>query len=132
MSTEGWGITNNGKELIVTDGSSNLYFYEPSTFRLLRTQGVTEDGSPTIALNELEYINGFIYANQYQYPYIVKIDPSNGLVVGKLDFTEVVQRTKAKNPQADFLNGIAFNPQTNKVYITGKLWPEIYEVNFPF
>jgi glutamine cyclotransferase len=83
-------------------------------------------------LNELEYINGFIYANQYQYPYIVKIDPSNGLVVGKLDFTEVVQRTKAKYPQADFLNGIAFNPQTNKVYITGKLWPEIYEVNFPF
>jgi glutamine cyclotransferase len=132
LTTEGWGITNNGKELIVTDGSSNIYFYEPSTFRLLRTQGVTEDGSPTIALNELEYIKGFIYANQYQYPYIVKIDPSNGLVVGKLDFTEVVQRTKAKYPQADFLNGIAFNPQTNKVYITGKLWPEIYEVNFPF
>jgi len=132
ISTEGWGITNNGKELIVTDGSSNLYFYDPATFRLLRTQGVTEDGSPVIQLNELEYINDFIYANQYQYPYILKIDPNNGHVVGKLDLTELTQRVKAKYPQADVLNGIAFNPETKKVYVTGKLWPEIYEINFPF
>lgn len=130
INTEGWGITNNGKELIVTDGSSNLYFYEPSTFRLLRTQGVTEDGSPALNLNELEYINGYIYANQWQYPYILKIDPNSGHVVGKIDLTQLAQRAKAANPKEQFLNGIAYNPETKKLYVTGKYWPELYEISF--
>lgn len=130
LNTEGWGITNDGTNLIVSDGSSNLYFYEPSTFRLLRTQGVTEMGSLSINLNELEFINGYVYANQYEYPYILKIDPNSGQVVSKLDLSELVQRVKAKMPQADVLNGIAFNPQTNKIYITGKYWPELYEIQF--
>ncbi|HYH15516.1 MAG TPA: glutaminyl-peptide cyclotransferase [Flavisolibacter sp.] len=132
INTEGWGITNNGKELIVTDGSSNLYFYEPSTFRLLRTQGVTEDGSPAMNLNELEFINGFIYANQWQYPYILKIDPNSGHVVGKMDLTQLAQRAKAANPNEQYMNGIAYNPETKKVYITGKYWPELYEISFAF
>jgi glutamine cyclotransferase len=130
INTEGWGLTNNGKELIVTDGSSNLYFYEPGTFRLLRTQGVTEDGSPVIQLNELEFINGFIYANQYQYPYILKIDPNSGQVVSKLDLTDLWQRIKVKYPKADVLNGIAYDQQSKKIYVTGKLWPEMYEISF--
>lgn len=130
LNTEGWGITNDGTNLIVSDGSSNLYFYEPSTFGLLRTQGVTEMGNLSINLNELEFINGYVYANQYEYPYILKIDPNSGQVVSKLDLTDLVQRVKAKMPQADVLNGIAFNPQTNKVYITGKYWPELYEIQF--
>lgn len=130
LNTEGWGITHNGKELIVSDGSSNLYFYEPSTFRLMRTQGITEDGSPASNLNELEYINGYIYANQWQYPYILKIDPNSGFVVAKLDLSDVVTRAKAKDPKVDFLNGIAYNEATRKIYVTGKLWPELYEINF--
>lgn len=130
INTEGWGITNNGKELIVTDGSSNLYFYEPSTFRLLRTQGVTEDGSPSVNLNELEYINGYIYANQWQYPYILKIEPNSGHVVGKIDLSALAQRAKAANPKEQYLNGIAYNPETQKVYVTGKYWPELYEISF--
>jgi glutamine cyclotransferase len=130
INTEGWGITNNGKELIVTDGSSNLYFYEPGTFRLLRTQGVTENGSPAMNLNELEYIDGFIYANQWQYNYILKIDPNSGQVIGKLDLTELANRAKASNPKEQWLNGIAYNPETKKVYVTGKYWPEIYEISF--
>lgn len=135
LNTDGWGITNDGKNLIVSDGSSNLYFYEPSTFRLLRTQSVTEDGSPVSNLNELEYINGFIYANQWQYNYILKIDPNSGIVVGKLDLTELVNRIQAKIPGIDTgsvatLNGIAYDPQTNKIYITGKYWPEMYEIQF--
>lgn len=128
LNTEGWGITHNGKELIVSDGSANLYFYEPSTFRLLRTQGVTEDGSPAVNLNELEYINGFVFANQWQYNYILKIDPASGQVVGKMDLAELHNRAKAKNPSADVLNGIAYNEQVKKLYVTGKNWPEIYEL----
>lgn len=131
LGTEGWGITTDSTHLIVTDGSNNLYFYEPGTFRLLRTQGVTESGAPAVNLNELEYINGFIYANQYQYPYILKIDPQSGQVVGKLDLTELTKRVKAKYAGADVLNGIAYNPATDKIYVTGKWWPELYEIQFP-
>ncbi|MBD0284363.1 MAG: glutaminyl-peptide cyclotransferase [Bacteroidota bacterium] len=130
LNTEGWGITNDGKNLIVSDGSSNLYFYEPSTFRLLRSQGVTEDGAPAVNLNELEYINGYVYANQWQYNYILKIDPNSGQVVGKLDLSDLVNRAKAKDPKADVLNGIAYDSITKKIYVTGKLWPEIYEIQF--
>lgn len=129
LNTEGWGLTNNGKELIATDGSSNLYFYEPRTFRLLRVQGVTADATPIAGLNELEYINGFIYANQYQQPYIYKISPETGEIVGRFDLTDIVNRLKAKAPWADVLNGIAYNPETKKLYITGKWWPELYEIN---
>ncbi len=131
INTEGWGITHDGKNLIVSDGSNNLYFYEPSTFRLLRTQGVTEDGSPATNLNELEYINGAIYANQWQYNYILKIDPASGHVVAKLDLTDLDKRVKAKTPRSSDLNGIAYNSITKKVIVTGKYWPEIFEIEFP-
>ncbi|HUP13095.1 MAG TPA: glutaminyl-peptide cyclotransferase, partial [Niastella sp.] len=130
LNTEGWGITNNGKNLIVSDGSSNLYFYEPSTFRLLRTQGVTEAGSPAINLNELEFINGFVYANQYEYNYILKIDPNSGQVVAKMDLSDLVDRVRTKAPQINVLNGIAYDTITKKIYITGKWWPELYEIQF--
>ena len=135
LSTDGWGITNDGKNLIVSDGSSNLYFYEPSTFRLLKTQGVTEMGSSSFNLNELEFIDGYIYANQWQYNYILKIDPNSGQVVSKLDLSDLVDRLKARFPGMDTeqqatLNGIAYNPETKKIYVTGKLWPELYEIQF--
>jgi glutaminyl-peptide cyclotransferase len=135
LPTDGWGLTNDDRNLIVTDGSSNLYFYEPQSFRLLRTQGVTEDGSPAGNLNELEFINGFIYANQWQMKTILKIDPQSGQVVAKMDFSDLVNRVQAKIPQLDtgqdaVLNGIAYDAATNKIYITGKNWPELYEVQF--
>lgn len=135
INTEGWGITHDGKNLIVSDGSSNLYFYEPGTFRLLRTQSVTMDETPISNLNELEYINGFIYANQWQTPYILKIDAASGQVMARMDFTDLVNRVQAKIPQHSTgteatLNGIAYNEATKKIYITGKLWPELYEVQF--
>ena len=131
LATEGWGITTDGKQLIVSDGSSNLYFYEPSSFKLIQKVGVTENGSPAPNINELEYINGFVYANQWQYPYIFKIDPATGNIVAKIDLAEVVQRVKTKLPKAEFLNGIAYDPTSKKIYVTGKLWPELYEIQFP-
>lgn len=134
INTDGWGITNDGQNLIISDGTSNLYFYDPSTFRLLKTQGVTEAGSPSYNINELEYIDGYVYANQWQYNYILKIDPNSGQVIGKFDLSQVVDRLKAKGldtEQTATLNGIAYNAETKKVYITGKYWPEMYEIRFP-
>ena len=131
LNTEGWGITNNGKELIVSDGSNNLYFYEPSNLKLLRTQGITENGEPAVNLNELEFIDGFVYANQWQYSYIIKIDTNSGQVVGKMDFSAIIKQVNAKYPYAEYFNGIAYNPETKKMYVTGKNWPEIFEIQMP-
>jgi len=128
INTEGWGITTNGQELIVSDGSSNLYYYNPSTFQLLRTQSITEGGSLSYNLNELEYIEGYIYANQWQAPYILKIDPGSGSIVGKIDLTQVWNKVKAKDPAVDVPNGIAYDSASKKIYITGKNWPELYEI----
>ncbi|TCJ19649.1 glutaminyl-peptide cyclotransferase [Flaviaesturariibacter flavus] len=125
---EGWGLTTDGTNLIASDGSSNLYYYEPGTFRLLRTQGVTENNMPVSMINELEYINGFIYANVWQTNEIVKIDAGSGQIVGRMDLSQLAVRAKAKNPNVDVLNGIAYNPDTKKFYVTGKNWPELYEL----
>ena len=130
INTEGWGITTDGKSLIISDGSSNLYFYDPSTFRLLRTQGVTDAGSLAYNMNELEYIDGYIYANQWQLPYIYKISPGSGQVVAKINLNELWDKIKIKDRQADVPNGIAYDEDTKKIYITGKLWPELYEIQF--
>lgn len=127
---EGWGLTNDGKNLIASNGSSSLFYYEPGTMNLVKELPITENGGSVININELEYINGFIYANQWQTSYIIKINPANGEVIGKLDLTSVVEKVNAKSSDADTLNGIAYNPDTDKIYITGKLWPEIYEVQF--
>lgn len=128
INSEGWGLTTDGTDLLVSDGSSNIYYYNPSTFQLLRTQTITENGSLAYNLNELEFIDGFIYANQWQQPYIMKIDPASGAVVGKIDLTHIWNRVKAKDPAVDVPNGIAFDSATKKIYITGKKWPELYEI----
>jgi len=127
---QGWGMTTDGTNLIVDDGSSNLYFYEPSTFKLIKKLPVTDAGALGYNLNELEYIDGYIYANQWQLPYILKIDLSNGKIVAKADLTDVWNRIQQKAPKADVLNGIAYDAETKKIYITGKNWPELYEVQF--
>ncbi|HEX2628225.1 MAG TPA: glutaminyl-peptide cyclotransferase [Chitinophagaceae bacterium] len=128
LATEGWGITTDGKQLIVSDGSSNINFYEPGTFKDIRKVSVTENGEFVNNVNELEYINGYIYANRYQTNEILKIDPANGNVIAKMDFSQVQQNIRNKKADADVLNGIAYDSATKKVYVTGKLWPELYEI----
>ena len=125
---EGWGLTHDSTSLIATNGSNNLYYYEPGTFKLLKKIEITEAGSPVTNLNELEYINGYVYANQWQYNYILKIDPIKGEVVAKMDLSSIVQQESANNPKIDSMNGIAYNPETKKFYITGKNWSKIYEL----
>ncbi|RYY99009.1 MAG: glutaminyl-peptide cyclotransferase, partial [Chitinophagaceae bacterium] len=128
---EGWGLTTNGTELIASDGSSNLYFLEPGTLRLLRTQGVTENGTPVGMLNELEYVNGAIWANLWQTNDIVKIDAATGQIVGRMNLDSVARLAQGKHGGINEMNGIAYDSTTKKFYVTGKNWPELYELELP-
>jgi len=124
---EGWGMTTDGKNLIVSDGSSSIQYFEPSTFHLLKRITVKEAGVPLPNVNELELIDGYIYANQWQYPYIYKVDPASGDVVAKTDITNIWNQTANQDAVP---NGIAYDSAAKKIYITGKNWPKIYEVKF--
>jgi glutamine cyclotransferase len=128
---EGWGITTDGKNLIMSDGTSDLTFLDPATLTPLRTVNVTNGGYPEDDLNELEYIRGFIYANVWTKNYIVKIDPATGKVVALLNLSTLTEDALKKNQNAEVLNGIAYDSISDKVYVTGKLWPNIYEIDFP-
>jgi len=127
---QGWSLTTNGKEIIMSDGTDRLTYLDTASLKPIRTLAVTENGIPLEKLNELEYIKGFIYANVFTTGMIVKIEPSNGKVVGRLDFTSLEFEAKNKNPDADYLNGIAYDSATDKIYVTGKLWPNIYQIAF--
>lgn len=128
---EGWGMTTDGTNLIMSDGTSNISYVDPTTFRLVKIIGVTDNNGPVSNINELELINGFIYANQWQTNYILKIDPASGKVVGRLDLTSLVDGVRSKYAPSDSLNGIAYDSTTGKIYVTGKLWPNMYEIKFP-
>jgi glutamine cyclotransferase len=127
---DGWGLTHNDKELIITTGDSNLYFADPETFKLLRIVGVTDNNGPVGNLNELEYINGFVFANIYLTDYIIKIDPSNGHIVGKMDLSGLLEKSgkQVDKERGYVLNGIAYDSAKNSLYITGKKWPVLYEM----
>ncbi len=126
---EGWGITTDGRQLIVSTGGSNLYYVNPETFKVERTLGVSDNNGYVSNLNELEYVDGFIYANIYNTDLIVKIDPATGSVTGRMDFTDLLQKTNQPiYPNKDVLNGIAYDPGKKSFYITGKRWPALYEI----
>jgi glutamine cyclotransferase len=122
---EGWGLTYDGKDLIASDGSKLLYFLDPNNpSKLVKYIAVAGSSQAYDQLNELEFHNGFIYANVWQKPIILKIDPANGEVVGTFDFTDIAkQNTKGSD---DVLNGIAF--KGDNMLVTGKNWSKIYEV----
>ncbi len=128
---QGWGITNNGTDLIISDGSANVFFVNADDFSVKRRITITEDGSPIDSINELEYIDGYIYANVYQSEFIVKIDPATGSVVGKIDLPGVIQKyapNYVPEPGDEVLNGIAYDSVTKKIFITGKRWPKMFEI----
>jgi len=130
--TEGWGLTTDGKDLIMSDGSSNLFYLNPDTLKVFKTVTVTDNYGPVPNLNELEYIDGFIYANQWQTAYILKINPADGKVVARMDFKNLESDLGSKNPGFNFsdyvLNGIAYDSVAKKLYVTGKKWPTMYEI----
>ena len=123
---EGWGITTDGKQLIASDGSANLFFMN-GQFALDRKQLVTVDGRPVRWLNELEYINGKVWANIYTSDEIAIINPKDGKVEGVIDCRGLLPK-ELYTADTDVLNGIAYNPETKKIYLTGKNWPKLYEV----
>jgi glutamine cyclotransferase len=131
IPTEGWGLTHDHQYLIVSDGSSKIYFRDPTTLDTVRTINVSNNNGLVNNLNELEYIKGYIYANVWQTDYIVKIDPATGKVIGKADFTDLLKHHGLNVYDLnDVLNGIAYDSVTNKTYITGKRWPAMFEVQF--
>jgi glutamine cyclotransferase len=127
---DGWGLTTNGSNLLMSNGSSNIYYRDPLTFKIIKTLAVSDNNGPVQNLNELELIKGYLYANQWQTDYILKIDTSSGMVVGRLDLSPLRKEVLLKYFDAQETNGIAFDSTTDKIYVTGKMWPTIYEIKF--
>lgn len=126
-SKEGWGLTHDSSSLIMSDGTSNLYFLSPDSLKLLKIVGISDNNGPIPNINELEYIDGFIFANQWLTPYLYKINPESGKVVGRVDLSNVAKEAKANNEDPNW-NGIAYDNVNKKMYVAGKKWRFIYEI----
>ena len=128
-SGEGWGLTNDGTNLIMSDGTHVIRFMNPETFETVRTITVLkENGKPLMNLNELEFIKGEIWANVWQEDEIIRIDPATGKLLGKINFEKLVDDATAGLPNAEVLNGIAYDEAADRIFITGKRWNKLYEV----
>lgn len=125
--TEGWGITTDGERLIVSDGTANLYFWDPVTFAEIGRVLVTDNNGPVNRLNELEFIDGEVYANIWLEDRIARIDPETGEVTAWIDMTGLLDRDGLTGP-VDVLNGIAHDATNNRLFVTGKLWPALFEI----
>ncbi len=126
-ATEGWGLAYDGTRLIMSDGSSTLYFLNPDTLAETGQIGVRENGLAVERLNELEYVEGEIYANIWQQDRIARIDPDTGQILGWIDLSGILpaeDRTGAE----DVLNGIAYDEESGRLFVTGKLWPKLFEI----
>lgn len=124
--TEGWGITHDGRRLIMSDGSATLYFWDPETFTPVDSVDVYDVSGPVMRLNELEYINGEVWANVWLTDLIARIDPVTGQVLGWVDLTDLLPPEERVG--ADVLNGIAYMPESDRLFVTGKLWPKLFEI----
>lgn len=124
---EGWGLTHDAKSLILSDGTATLRFFDPDTFKETRHITVTDQGKPIKYLNELEYIHGEIYSNVWHTDRIARISPASGRVIGWIDLKGLMPRDQLSNDEA-VLNGIAWDAARNRLLVTGKLWPKIFEI----
>lgn len=124
---EGWGLTDDGHSLIMSDGTNAIRFLDPETFAVRRTIRVLRDGQPLRNINELEYIDGQIYANIWLTDYIARIDPASGFLTGWIDMRGLLP---PDGGNADVLNGIAWDAASGRIFVTGKLWPRLFEVRF--
>jgi len=127
QTSEGWGLTHNDTYLILSDGSSVLYFLDPNTMEVRKRLNVFDENGNVSRLNELEFVGGRIYANIYTEPYIVELDATTGQVINRYTALGIVDRAEA-NSNMDVLNGIAIHPMTGNLLLTGKYWSKIYEV----
>ena len=125
---EGWGITTDGTDLIISDGTDKLHFMDTASFEIKKTIPIRKKGSKVNRLNELEFINGYVYANQWETNNIIKIDLNKDAVVQEINFDQLVQSIKRESEEANVLNGIGYDAATGHVLITGKLWPKSYVI----
>jgi len=123
---QGWGLTNNGTSLIMSDGTPTLWFLDPKTFTSQGSVQVQNGGKPVYSINELEYIQGYVWANVWLTNKIIVIDPANGNVTAIVDLAGILNP-----PSGDVLNGIAFDPICDRLFVTGKLWPKLFQVTIP-
>jgi glutamine cyclotransferase len=126
-SGEGWGLTEDGSSLILSDGTSTLRFLDPSTFAVRRSVKVTDEGREIPRLNELEYVNGEVYANVWQSDLIARIDPSTGHVKGWIDLSGLLPEAE-RTENTDVLNGIAYDAAQDRLLVTGKRWPKLFQI----
>jgi glutamine cyclotransferase len=123
---EGWGITHDGKNLIVSDGTDKIHFLDTTTLKEIASINVTQGSSPVDKLNELEFIEGYLYANRWMTNEVLKIDLTSGEVVSKLDLSQLAIESNQSNPSADVLNGIAYEKKSGLLLVTGKWWPFLF------
>lgn len=128
LNREGWGVTTDGKKLYMSDGSANLYVVDPKTITDEKVLRVTLNGKPVPYINELEWIEGDIWANVYGDNAIVIINPNNGKVKGVIDCSSMLPNN-LRSSETDVLNGIAYHNETKLIYVTGKLWPRLYRIS---
>jgi glutamine cyclotransferase len=124
---EGWGLTTDGQSLIMTDGTNRIRFIDPSTFRVSRTIDVFAHGRPIENLNELEYVNGELYANVWRTEFVLEIDPATGRVLASIDFVGILPPADHAR-DTDVMNGIAYDAKDDRLFVTGKNWPKLFEV----
>ncbi len=128
---EGWGMTTDGKYLIIDTGGSNIYFVNPETFKIERTLGVVNNNGYVSMINELEYVDGYLYGNIFETNSIIKINGQTGLVEAIADLTDILKKNhQPDTSDSNVLNGIAYNPATKTFYVTGKNWPSLFEIKF--
>jgi glutamine cyclotransferase len=125
---EGWGLTHDGQRLIMSDGTPALRFLDPETLQETGQVQVLYEGSPVWALNELEYVQGEVYANIWKTNTIARIDPETGQVIGLIDLEGLLDPQGYDGP-VDVLNGIAYDPEGDRLFVTGKLWPMLFEID---
>jgi glutamine cyclotransferase len=124
---EGWGLTNDGQSLILSDGTNRIRFVDPDNFQVRKTIAVVDGNAPVTEINELEYVQGEIYANIWHADRIARIDPLSGRIVGWIDLTGLLARGEVQDEEA-VLNGIAYDEPNRRLFVTGKLWPKLFEI----
>jgi glutamine cyclotransferase len=126
--TEGWGLTTDGERLIMSDGTNRIYYRDPETFEEIGYVDVEDAGVPVVNLNELESVEGELWANVWQTDLIARIDPDSGNVIGWIDLTGLLTLESDQAQNVDVLNGIAYDAETGRIFVTGKLWPTLFEI----
>jgi glutaminyl-peptide cyclotransferase len=128
---EGWGLTTDGESIIMSDGTNIITWLDPDSLNVKKTLNITFNGSSALYMNELEYINGYLYANIWTTDNIAKIDPLNGRIIGIIDLSPLYLEAKKKYALSEATNGIAFDSSHDRIFVTGKFWPYIYQIEFP-